>query len=119
MGRILSDCRGIWLSGEGDSGDVLEIVDKREVAPRLEKRSETGLLAVADLKGEQAVWLEGDLGLGDELAIDVEAGFAGEEGGGGLVVAYLRMEGVAVGFGDVGWVADDGVEGLGVVAECR
>jgi hypothetical protein len=36
----------------------------------------------------------------------------GEEGGCGLVVADLGVEGVAVGGGDVGRVGDDGVEGL-------
>ena len=54
---------------------------------------------------------------GDEAAVDVEAGFSGEEGGGGFVVADLGMEGVAVGLGDVGRVADDGVEGCGFVSE--
>ena len=82
--------------------------------PAGEEGGEVGLLAVADFEGEQAVWVERGVGLGDEAAVDVEAGFAGEEGGGGLVVADLGVEGGAVGFGDVGRVADDGVEGLGV-----
>ena len=51
------------------------------------------------------------MGLGDEAAIDVEAFGAGEESGGRLVLADLWMEVGAVGSGDVGWVADDGVEG--------
>jgi hypothetical protein len=51
------------------------------------------------------------VGLGDEPAVDVEAFGAGEESGGRLVLADLRMEVRAVGSGDVGWVADDCVEG--------
>ena len=48
--------------------------------------------------------------LGDEAAVDVEAFGACEEGGVGLVVADFGVEGWAVGLGDVGWVADYGVE---------
>ena len=77
------------------------------------------LLAVADLEGEQAVWFECVVGLWDEAAVDIEAGFAGEERSGGLVVADLRVEGGAVGLGDVGRVADDGVEGFGFVDRGR
>ena len=106
-----------WPLGEGDTGDLLEVIDKGDVVPRLEQRGEGVLLAVADLEGEQAVWFEGVVGLGDEAAVDVEAGFAGEERGGGFVVADLGVEGGAVGLGDVGRVADDGVEGLGFVSE--
>ena len=68
-------------------------------------------LAVADFEGEEAAGGEGGVGLGDEAGVDVEAGGAGEERGGGFVVADLGVEGFAVGGGDVGWVADDGVEG--------
>ena len=106
-------------SGDGNAGDVLEIIDKRDVAPRRQKRGKSGLLAVADLESKQAVWLEGDLGLGDESAVDVQACFACEECGGGLVVAYLGVEGVALRLGDVGRIADDGVEGLSFAIECR
>ena len=56
--------------------------------------------------------MRGLVGLGDEAAVDVEAGFAGEERGGGLVVADLGVEGGAIGLGDVGRVADNGVEGF-------
>ena len=75
------------------------------------------MLVVADFEGEEAGWFESIACLWDEAAIDVEAGFAGEERGLGFVVADLGMEGVAVGFWDVGWVADDGVEGLGFAVE--
>ena len=85
--------------------------------PSCEERGESFLLTVADFEGEQAIWFEGVVGLRDEAAVDVEAGFAGEERGGRFVVANLAVEGVAVGFGDVGWVADDGVEGFGFVIE--
>ena len=56
---------------------------------------------------------EGGEGLGDEAGVDVEAGGAGEEGLGGLVVATWGWRVSAVGGGDVGWVADYGVEGAG------
>ncbi len=59
------------------------------------------------------------MGLGDESAVDVEAFVTGEEGGVGLVVANLGVEGGAVCFGDVGWVADDGVEGGFISERCE
>ncbi len=62
---------------------------------------------MADFEGEEAIWFEGVVGLGNEAAVDFEAGFAGEERGGGFVVADLGVEGGAVGLGDVGRVADD------------
>ena len=61
---------------------------------------------MADFEGEQAVGLERGEGLGDEAAIDVEAGGAGEEGQGGFVVADLGVEGVTVGGGNIGRVGD-------------
>src|ERR1700730_349582 len=97
VGKILSVCRGWWFLGEGDAGDLLKIVDKRQVVPRLEQRRDGVLLVVAEFEGEETVWLEGVVGLGDEAAVDVEAGFAGEERGGGLVDADLGVEGGAVG----------------------
>ncbi len=48
---------------------------------------------MADLEGEQAAWFERFVGLGDEAAIDVQTGLAGEEGRRRFVVADLRMEG--------------------------
>ena len=45
-----------------------------------------------------------------EPSIDVEAVVAGEEGGGGFVVADFGLEGWGVGEGDVGWVGEDDVE---------
>ena len=68
-------------------------------------------LAVADLEGEEAVGFQESVGLGDEAAVDVEAFGASEESGVGLVVADFGVEGGAVGLGDVGRVADDGVVG--------
>ncbi len=85
--------------------------------PVCEQGGEVCLLSVADLEGQQSVGFEGGVGLGDEAAVDFEAGFAGEEGGGGFVVADLGVEGGAVGLGDVGWVADDGVEGCWLVVD--
>ncbi len=52
------------------------------------------------------------MGLGDEAAVDFEAVLAGEERGGGFVVADLGVERVAVGGGDIGWVGDDSVKGF-------
>jgi len=63
-------------------------------------------LTVSDLEGEEAIWFECAEGLGDETAVDVEAGFAREECGGRLVLADLWVKGSAVGFGDVRRVAD-------------
>ena len=51
------------------------------------------------------------MGLGDEAAVDVEAFVASEQGGVGLVVADLGVEGGLVGLGNVGRVADDGIVG--------
>ena len=105
--------------GEGDAGETLKIIDKRHFVPRMEQRGEGALLVVADFEGEEAVRFEGVVGLGDETAIDVEAGLASEERSGGLVVADLGVEGVAVGLGDIGRIADDGVEGFGFAIESR
>ena len=52
--------------GEGDAGDLLEIIDKGDVAPRLEQCGYGVLLALADLEGEQAIGFECLQGLGDE-----------------------------------------------------
>jgi len=98
-------------AGEGDSGDSLEVVEEGDVGPIGEELGDGVALAVADFDGENAFWFEGVIGLRDQAAVDVEAGFAGEEGAGGLVIADLGVEGGAVGFGDIRWVADDGVEG--------
>jgi hypothetical protein len=75
------------------------------------------LLAVADLEDKQAVWFECVVRLWAKAAIDIEAGFAGKERGGGLVVADLGVKGGAIGLGDIGRVADDGVEGFGFIVE--
>ncbi len=67
---------------------------------------------MAELHRQEAIWLEGVPCLGDEAAVNGQAVCAGEEGGGWFVVADLGVEGGAVGLGDVGWIADDDVEGL-------
>ena len=64
---------GMGLSGEGDAGDVLEVVDEGDVVPVDEQSCEGLPLAVADFEGEEAVGFEGGVGLGDEAAVDVEA----------------------------------------------
>ena len=69
------------------------------------------MLTLADLETEEAVGLKQMLGLGNEAAVDVEAFGTGEESGRWLVFADLGMKIWAIGSGDVGWVADDGVEG--------
>lgn len=102
-------------SGEDDAGDLLEVEEELDVLPGGEQIGEIGALAVADFEGEEASGLEGCVGLGDEAAVDVQAGGAGEESGVRLVVKDLRVEVCGVGFGDVGGVADDGVEGFGGV----
>ena len=53
------------------------------------------------------------MGLRDEAAVDFETVVAGEEGGGGFVVADFGLEGWGVGEGDVGWVGEDDVEAHG------
>jgi hypothetical protein len=117
-GRILSSGNGTGQPlREGNARDLLEIIDKGDVAPGLEQCGYGVLLALADLEGEQAIWFEGIVSLRNETAVDVKAGFAGEERDGGLVVSDLGVEGIAVGLGDVGWVADDGVKGLGFLIE--
>ena len=102
--------------GEGDAGDLLQVVDEAYVAPLGQESGEGFALAVADLKGEEAVGFERGVCLGDQTAIDAEAFGAGEECGWRLVVADLGVEGGAVGLGDVGRVADDGVEGCVLLA---
>jgi len=86
---------------------LLEVVDEAEGVPAGEQRGDNVMLAVTDFEGEQAVGFEGGVGLGDEAAVDVESGCAGEEGDGGFVVADLGVEGLAVGGGDIGRVGDD------------
>ena len=88
---------------------VLEVVDKAEGLPVCQQLGDGVALVVAELEGEEAVGFEGGVGLGDEAAVDVESGCAGEEGDGGFVVADLGVEGRAVGGGDIGRVGDDGV----------
>lgn len=71
---------------------------------------------MTDFEGKKTVGFEGGAGLGDEATVDFEARRAGEEGGGGLVVADLWVEVRGVAVGDVRRVADDGVEGLAGLA---
>ncbi len=97
--------------GQDDAGNLLQVVEEDDIVPIFEQSGEGIALAVAELEGEEAAGGEGCVRLGDQAGVDVEAVGAGEEGGGGLVVADLGVEGGAVGLGDVGWVGDDGVEG--------
>ena len=79
----------------------------------VEEVAEVVELAEAELEGEQAVGSEGFVGGGDEAAVDVEAGGAGEEGGVGFVLEDLLGHGGGFVEGDVGRVGDDDVEGWG------
>lgn len=101
----------LGAAGEGDAGDALEVGEELDGVPAAEEAGEVGLLAGADLEREQAGGVEMREGLRDEALVDGEAELAGEEGVGGFEVAHLRMEGRAVGLGDVGRVREDGVEG--------
>jgi hypothetical protein len=89
----------------------------------IEEGAEGFVLAEAELEGEEAAGAESWVwwvakGLGDEAAVDVEAGGAGEEGGVGLVVTDFGVEGRGVGEGNVGRVGDDGIEGHRLVGKC-
>ena len=64
-------------------------------------------MTLSDFQGEEAVGFEGGEGLGDEAAVNVQAGCSGEEGCGWLVIADLGVEGFAVGCGDIGRVGDE------------
>ncbi len=87
-------------TGEDDAGDGLEVGEEGDVAPGAgggcEELFDGGLLAITDLKQQPAAGDEGRVGLGDEAAVDFEAGGAGEEGGRGLEIADLGLEGGAV-----------------------
>ena len=98
-------------SRQGDAGGLLEVIEEGDALPGEEQIGEGGALSMADFKGEKASWLESGVGLGDEATVDVEAGGTSEERGARLVVADLWVELRGVGVGDVGGVADDGVEG--------
>ena len=111
--KILSDReRHGGPFGEGDPGDILEVFDEGDPPPVGEQIHKGQLLAEANLESEQPVWFECVAGLRNEAAVDIETGFACEERSGGLVVADLGVKGGSVGLGDVGRVADDGVEGF-------
>jgi hypothetical protein len=90
-----------------------------DMGPAIEEAFDGLGLAEAELEGEEAAGAEDVGGLGDEAAVDVEAVWAGKEGGGGFVVADFGGKGVAVVFGDVGRVGDDGVEGGGGEGGCE
>ena len=96
---------------------MLEVIDERDLAPGFEEHREGFALAVANLKREETVWFQRDVGLGDEAAVEVEALGTGEKSGCGFVIADLRMQRGVVGFRDVRRVADDGVEALAVLAQ--
>jgi hypothetical protein len=117
--EILSNWDQIgWSPREGDARGLLEIVDEMDVAPSFEKRRDGVLLAVTDLKGQQAMGFECVVGQGYEATIDVKAGFPREQGAGGFVVADLGVEAIAVGLTDIGRITDDDVEGSCFGREC-
>lgn len=87
----------------------MEIGEEADGVPVGEEGGEGVALVVAELEGEEAAGFEGGVGLGDEAAVDLQAVGAGEEGGGGFVVADLRVECGTVGRRDVGWVGGNGV----------
>jgi hypothetical protein len=89
----------------------LQVVEEDDILPICEQSGESVALAVAELEREKAAGGKGCVRLGDQAGVDVEAVGAGEEGGGGFVVADLGVERGAVRFGDVGWVRHDGIEG--------
>jgi len=99
-------------SRQDDARGLLEVVEEGDALPGDEQIGEGGALSMADFKGEKASGLEGSVRLGDEASVDVEASGASEECSVRLVVADLRVELGGVCIGDVGGVADDGVEGL-------
>jgi hypothetical protein len=105
--------------GEGDAGDAGVVVDEAEVFPGGEEVGEGVALAVADFEREEAVFAEGMVGFGDEAAVDVEAVVAGEEGGVGLVVDDLALQGGGVCEGDVGGVRDNCIEALSAFDCCK
>src|ERR1700677_2632861 len=81
--------------------------------PGLEEHRDGLALTVANLNGEKTVWFQRAVSVGDEAAVEVETVGAGEEGGCWLVVSDLGVKAGAVAIGDVGRVADDGVEAGG------
>jgi hypothetical protein len=97
-------------SRQDDAGGLLEVVEEGDALPGDEQIGQGGALSVADFEGEQAAGFESSVRLGDEATIDVEAGGASEERSVRFVVADLGVELRGVGFGDVGGIADDGVE---------
>jgi hypothetical protein len=105
--------RRCGAAGESDARDAGEIGKEGDIEPAVEEAFDGLGLAEAEFEGEEAAGAEDVGGLGDEAAVDVEAVGAGEEGGGGFVIADFGGEGWAVVFGDVGRVGDDGVEGGG------
>jgi hypothetical protein len=96
---------------EGDAGDGGVVVDETDRVPVGEEFGEGVALAVADFEREETAGAEEVEGLRDEAAVDIEAGGAGVEGEGWLVVADLGGEGGSVVEGDVGRVRGDDVEG--------
>jgi hypothetical protein len=91
---------------------LLEVLDEGYGLPCVEQICEDFALPVADFESKQAAGLERGVGLRDEVAVDVQAGSAGEERGVRFVVVHLRVEFGGFGERDVRRVADDGVEGL-------
>jgi hypothetical protein len=57
-GGIQSVDAGLRSSGEGDAGDLLEVVEEGEVVPVCEERCERGMLTLAEFEGEKPLGLQ-------------------------------------------------------------
>jgi hypothetical protein len=104
--------RLIAVGGE-DAGDAGEVVGHAIAGPSGvygEHGPDAFRLAVAEFDDERAAGAQEFGCLGDELRVQVEAVFAGEERLVRLVPDDLALQTRLVGAGDVGRIADDGVE---------
>ena len=70
---------------------------------------------MADLNGKQTARFERYVGLGNKAAVNIQPKIAGEKGLRRLVIADFWMEFGGVAFGNIGRIADDGIEGSGLV----
>src|SRR6185312_3869548 len=97
-------------AGADHSGYSLKVGDELYFAPCGEQAGDGVALAVTDLHQETAAGVEGMPCVGDEAAVDVQSGGAGEERVGRLIVTDLFFQNFV--FGNVGRVRDDDVEGF-------
>lgn len=103
---------------QGDPGNLLKIVQKGYIAPFFEKNREISALPMSDFEGKKAVWLQRSVGLGDKTAIDFKTPGTRKKRLCRLEVADLGMKFRPVALRDIRRVADDGIEGSGLVF-CR